>query len=315
MKKIAIICILSCTSVFTMGLHQKDLPKLTGPYLGQKPPGMIPKPFMPGLLNNDKSGAFCSVFSPEMDEFYFTYYQRDENAVSGIAWMRLVDGVWTQPEILGFSSNEFDDNDMCLLNDGKTMIFRSRRPLPEGKRPENTYLWYATKTKSSWSESRPLLCGGEPVRTGYPSASRNNTLYFSHRQEGRLGAYRSKRVNGEYQIPEYVATLFSQDYIHGDLYVAPDESYLIVSGRDPEGKIGSRNLDLNILFKMHNGSWSHPVSMGQDINTRAGGENCPAVSPDGKYFFFNRYDQQKKQGNIYWVDAGIIEELKSKSLQ
>ena len=120
------------------------------------------------------------------------------------------------------------------------------------------------------------------MRTGYPSASRNNTLYFSHRREERMGVYRSKFTNGEYQTPEFVATLFSQDYIHGDLFVAPDESYLIVSGRDPEGKIGFGNLlDLNILFKMPDGSWSPPLNVRPDINTRAGGENCPQVSTDG----------------------------------
>jgi|GEM_PF-549874 len=288
-----------------------DFPTLTGPYLGQDPPGRIPEVFLTGLLNTVTTGAFCNVFTPEMDQMYFTYYQRAENAVSGIAWIRRVDGVWTRPEILGFSSGDFDDNDMCLLPDGNTMIFRSRRPLPAGRRPENTFLWYVTRGEGGWSAARPLLCGGEPVRTGYPSASGSNTLYFSHRQKGRLGVYRSKRVNGEYQTPEYVITLFSQDYIHGDLFVAPDESYLIVSGRDPEGKIGSKILDLNILFKRSDGSWGCPVNMGPDINTRAAGENCPAVSPDGRYFFFHRYDRQKKRGNMYWVDAGIIKTLKA----
>jgi len=36
---------------------------LEGPYLGQKPPGMIPEIFAPGILNNEEMGAFCSVFS------------------------------------------------------------------------------------------------------------------------------------------------------------------------------------------------------------------------------------------------------------
>ena len=48
--------------------------------------------------------------------------------------------------------------------------------------------------------------------------------------------------------------------------------------------------------------------MGKSINTKAG-ENCPQVSPDGKYFFFNRYDPGVKKGNMYWVDAKIIEYL------
>ena len=45
------------------------------------------------------------------------------------------------------------------------------------------------------------------------------------------------------------------------------------------------------------------------INTEAG-ENCPQVSPDGRYFFFNRYDPDSAMGNMYWVDVGIIETLR-----
>ena len=42
-------------------------------------------------------------------------------------------------------------------------------------------------------------------------------------------------------------------------------------------------------------------------------ENCPTLSPDGKYFFFNT----TRSGNwdIYWVDAKIIEDLKPKELK
>jgi Tol biopolymer transport system component len=289
------------------------LKPVTGPYLGQEPPGMVPKPFIPGLLNNEKTGAFCSVYSPALDEFYFTRWHREDGTPSGIAWMRMVDGEWSRPEMLGFNSSD-SENDMCLSKDGNTMIFRSWRPLPDGTRPDNhSYLWYVTRTESGWSDALPLLCGNEPVRTGYPSASRNNTLYFSHRRDGLLGVYRSELVNGEYQTPEHVTTLFSQNYIHGDLFVAPDESYLIVSGRDPEGKIGfGKNLDLNILYKKVDGSWSRPINMGKDINTIAGGENCPQVSPDGKYLFFNRYNPELKKGNTHWISSHIIERYKHK---
>ena len=52
--------------------------------------------------------------------------------------------------------------------------------------------------------------------------------------------------------------------------------------------------------------------MGDKINTAASEKN-PSVSPDGKFLFF---DLRKKRGNedvsIYWVDAQIIETLRSK---
>ena len=44
-------------------------------------------------------------------------------------------------------------------------------------------------------------------------------------------------------------------------------------------------------------------------------ENCPTLSPDGKYFFLNRRNAATEESNIYWVDAKIVEDLKPKELK
>jgi Tol biopolymer transport system component len=36
-------------------------------------------------------------------------------------------------------------------------------------------------------------------------------------------------------------------------------------------------------------------------------ENCPIISPDGRYLFFN--SGRNGKSDIYWVDAKIIEEF------
>ena len=75
--------------------EQDDFPVLKGPYLGQTPPGMTPEIFAPGVLNNDKTGAFCTIFSPKGDEFYFTYFQKSEEEIpGGIAWSGLLESLW-----------------------------------------------------------------------------------------------------------------------------------------------------------------------------------------------------------------------------
>jgi sucrose-6-phosphate hydrolase SacC (GH32 family) len=53
--------------------------------------------------------------------------------------------------------------------------------------------------------------------------------------------------------------------------------------------------------------------MGDKINMRCG-ENCPMVSPDGKYFFFNRYCEDTDKGDMYWVHAKILETYRPKDL-
>lgn len=291
-----------------------DWPELKGPYMGQKPPGMEPEIFLPNLLSNKKVGAFCTIFSPDGTEFYFTHYIKG-GSWANIYGMKQKGDLWGKPEKMPFNSKS-TENDMCISSDGNKLVFRSWRALPNGKKPkDHSYLWYAERIGDGWSEAKPLLFGGEPVRTGYPSMSRNDTLYFAHRQNGRLGIYHSGQKNGKYSTPEFVYEVFNQDFIIGDLFVAPDESYIIFSGRPPvKGKEFSR-LDLYVTFRDRGKKWSRPLKMGDSINTKQGGENCPAVSPDGKYFFFNRYDPDRKWGDMYWVDAGIIGKFKPDNLK
>ena len=293
---------------------QDDFPVLKGHYLGQKPPGMTPEIFAPGILNTEKMGAFCSVFSQDGDEFYFVYYEKEDDTSGGLTWMRKVNNFWTKPELLHFNSSTYD-NDMCLSADGNTLVFRSYRTLPNGEKPENhTYLWFVERTEDGWSEAEPLYCAGAPVRTGYPSLADNGTLYFAHKRNGIGGIYRSKSINGVYSAPEHVFTAVDSINTEGDMFVARDESYMIISCWDHPDNIGSNQGDLYITFNREDGTWTEAINMGEGINTRFG-ENCPQVSPDGKYFFFNRYDPETENGNIYWVDAKILYTYMAKELK
>jgi hypothetical protein len=227
--------------------------------------------------------------------------------------MKRINNKWSKPEVLSFSGNGID-NDLCMSEDGTKIVFRSWRALPDGKKPKNhSYLWCVERTKDGWSKAKPLLCGGEPVRTGYPSMASNRTLYFAHKRDGICGIYRSRLVDGAYGTPEHVFTAIDTIGTEGDMYVAPDESYMIISLWDHPGNIGSSKGDLYITFKKKDGTWTDEINMGEMFNIHCG-ENCPMVSPDGKYFFFNRYCEDKDKGDMYWVDAKIIETYRPKDM-
>lgn len=294
--------------------QQEDFPVLKGPYLGQKPPGKTPEVFAPNILNTEKMGAFCSVFSPDGDEFHFVYYEKENDNSGGLAWMRIINGEWTEPEFLPFNSPEID-NDMCMSSDGNKLIFRSWRELPNGEKPkDHSYLWFVERIGDGWSRAKPLYFAKKPIRTGYPSIADNGILYFAHTSDGNFGIYRAKPVDGVYGAPEHVFTAVDEIKTEGDMFVSPDESYMIISCWDHPDNIGSGQGDLYITFQKDDGTWTEEINMGELVNTRFG-ENCPQLSPDGKYFFFNRYDPDSKTGNIYWVDAKIIEDLKPKELK
>jgi hypothetical protein len=72
MKKPILISYMLLLSAI-VNAQQTDFPKLTGPYLGQKPPGMTPIIFAPGSVSTERT-EFGNAFSPDGGEFYFTRF-------------------------------------------------------------------------------------------------------------------------------------------------------------------------------------------------------------------------------------------------
>jgi Tol biopolymer transport system component len=100
--------------------------------------------------------------------------------------------------------------------------------------------------------------------------------------------------------------------------IAPDESYFIFCSFR-KGGFGSG--DLYISFKQADGSWGDVINMGDRINTDLN-ERFPIVTPDGKYLFFNSTrkiagaganEPGNGAGDVYWIAAKIIEELRAKA--
>ena len=75
---------------------------------------------------------------------------------------------------------------------------------------------------------------------------------------------------------------------------------------------GFGSFDIYILFPNAEGFWTEPINIGDKINSKFT-EYIPYVTPDNKYFFFTSTSTGK--GDIYWVDAKIIEDLKPNDLK
>jgi hypothetical protein len=196
---------------------------------------------------------------------------------------------------------------MCITPDGKKMYFGSNRPV-NGKPQDNMKIWYVERAGNVWSEAKYL---DSPINEGrralYPTVSNKGTMFFQAIREDTQGArdiYYSELVDGKYADPVRMSDSINSIYAEGDVLIAPDESYIIVncSGRpDTNGRS-----DLYISYKKEDGTWAKLKNMGDKINS-SGTDYCPMLSPDGKYFFYTRTDTGN--GDIYWVDAKIIEEL------
>jgi hypothetical protein len=155
-----------------------------------------------------------------------------------------------------------------------------------------------------------VKCGGKVLRAGYPDISRSGTLYFSTRDKNtkNVDIHRSRLINGFYTLPENLGRSINTEHIEGDLCVSPDEQFIIVACWDRPDNIGGGESDLYISFRQNNGTWTELINMGATVNTQHI-ENCPTISPDGKYFFFQRFDGVDTS-ETFWADARIIDELK-----
>jgi Tol biopolymer transport system component len=292
---------LSILFVFSSHAQQGDFPVLKGSYLGQKPPGDLPELFMPGIISN--CDLHSSVyFSPDGNEVYFSKLK--ESWTWNIMFMKQESGRWTQPQFLCKGLTPF------LSPDGKTLFFST----------QDWDLWKMERSTTGWAE--PIKLG--PLinfarRQDGPSVTANGTLYYCTQYRGAKGIVRSTFEDGHYSEPQPLGRGINSNHNDGFPYIAPDESYIIFSSFRP----GSYGLgDLYISFQRDDGTWTEPRNLGPKINSEAK-DRFPYVSPDGKYFFFNSSRVSKLNtkkipdgpGNIFWVDAGFIEELKLNELK
>jgi hypothetical protein len=282
-------------------------PDVSGPYLGQEPPGLEAELFAPNIISTEHS-EIGSVFSADHTEFYFTTWT--EATGTKIMVTRQVDGTWLEPVIASFS-NHPTDVDAAISSDDSKIFFGTRRPRPgETVDQRNGFdIWYANRDSSDWSEEEWL---GPVVNSGtsqvYPTVTADGTLYFQAVRDGGYGKadiYRSRLVDDNYQEPENLGPTINSEHYEGDVYVAPDESYLIISiyGRDDDLGGG----DLYISFRTPTNEWTTPTNLGPGINSNQR-DFCPTVSPDGKYLFFS--SKRIGSGDIFWADARVIRDLK-----
>jgi Tol biopolymer transport system component len=290
---------------------KKGWPVLKGPYLGQKPPGITPAVFAPGIISTEAT-EFANTFSPDGKEFYFTRVNQNRK-MPVIMFTGMVNNLWQKPRIASFSG-KYHDVDPMFSADNNSLYFSSSRPLNgQGARKKDYDNWHVMRTATGWSEPRNLGSMVNSTRDEfYPSFTKNGTLYFISFQNGGYGKgdfYRSELSNGKFSQPENLGSNINTQYREGDGFIAPDESYFLFSAFIP-GNTGSG--DLYISFRKKNGLWTRARNLGEKLNSK-GNEFTPVITPDGKYLFF----ASDRSGNdeIYWVDATVIDDIKPKELK
>jgi ankyrin repeat protein len=288
---------------------ERVFPKIKKRYFGQKKPGNKPVIFAPDIVSSFEGEHGCVSFSPDgKSAAWSSAIFIDESGYSydNLLMSSMVNGKWSSPEHTSFFIDYLSSDDVPFFSPkGDKIFFTSNRPIEEDGQRGKENIWFSKKIDNGWSEAFPVSQTVNSINMHWQiSVDMSENIYFA----GGLGIikiYRSEYSNGEYLEPVPIEDFNSVIASIGTPFIAPDESYLIFSGKGMSSSNGS--LGLHISYKTSDGSWSDPIYLGNDICSDSN-ELCPMVSPDGKYLFF--ISSRTGLNNVYWVKANFIKDLK-----
>jgi hypothetical protein len=96
---IFVVILLSCVQN-----TQNKFPVLKGPYLGQKPPGMTPEIFAPGIISTGYNERIAA-FTPDGKELYYALWGAPHGV---ILFTKEINGIWTKPQVAPFRKGNSD---------------------------------------------------------------------------------------------------------------------------------------------------------------------------------------------------------------
>ncbi|HOP08312.1 MAG TPA: hypothetical protein PLF13_13615 [candidate division Zixibacteria bacterium] len=293
-----VILLLTLTAL-AVHAQQPDFQHLTGPYLGQTPPGTTPQVFAEGLIDPDLHG--CPVFTPDGLEVYWKPMNNEHVLCS-----RTVDGHWTAPTPIEFP-HRFDNSDAPILSvDGIRLYFVSTEPMNIADNIRE-HVWFSDRNENGWGTPTPA--GNNINRMGVhwqTSVAANGDLYFHSLNSGGGDIFSSSFIDDAWAVPEALgATVNAATYEHAP-FIAPDQSYLIFSRVDFSSE--DKGADLFISFRKPNGEWGLARPM-TELNKPGINETAPNVTRDGKYLFF--LSNTANGLSAHWVSTAVIDRYRS----
>jgi hypothetical protein len=271
-------------------------------YLSQTPPTDTPQIFAPGLLAD--SGTFVMgrvAFSQDGTEFYYTQNDSWESgAHAKLKMMRFANGGWSKPTIVG---EQFLSPTFSL--DGKTLFMRQG-----GMRN----LWKSTRQGDGWTQ--PAIYLAEPFGIYDYMPTLSGTAYIGSEPDaddaknGIQYSFSTIAISANGITVKSLGRPLNEPGFNGDLYISPDESYMILSAKETR----TFESELYISFRRPDRSWTTPVSLGPKINDGLAHRWGQYVTPEGKYLFYS-HGTSEKDCAVYWVRFDtLLATLKSQQL-
>ncbi len=257
-------------------------------YLGQKPPGAIPEKFAPQIINDSPyfSTGRCA-FSPDGKEFYYcrnnTWFSAKEATVQVVKY----EGAkWIAPAtfVRQFYAPTFapGGDTIFLIGGGKGGVTEIHR------------------VSNGWSEPETYFNRSYGLYDFMPTRSGN--MYAASNVNGNIHDFTCYDISvmpplnsGDTTIRSLGKPLNTPGF-DGDFFVAPDESYIVVSAKEePDYKC-----EIFISYHKPDGGWTNPKSLGPLINNGPAHRWGEYVTPNNKFLFY-AYGHSPQDCALYWV--------------
>jgi hypothetical protein len=261
-------------------------------YLGQRPPNDTPRIFAQQMLLPDSGIAMDrSAFSADGKEFYYCNAMHWFTAKGNkIRYFKFDGNKWRGPFVLnyGYYAPTFSV-------DGKSMYF-----LGGPRDGRHSIVWVSHRTKSGWTNPVVYLKKDYGLYDFMPARSGVNYV-ASNVTPGKMNDFTNYdfctlTFNKKDTIVKSLGPIINTPAFDGDFYVAPDESYMIISYKEKP----DFECELGITFRKPDGSWTAPQNLGALINDGDAHRWGQYVTPDGKYLIYTK-GTGEKDCHLYWV--------------
>lgn len=198
-------------------------------------------------------------------------------------------------ELINLGKNintEYPDYAPLLSADGQTMIFTSRRPGSTGSIEDSTEdviyredIYISKYKNGQWTTAQQIST--EINTADHDCASGlspdGKTLFLNKSVGSNADIWYSTESNSHWSKPSKLHHQINTLNFEAGGSITDDSSkFFFISTRSG----GQGEKDIYMATKNKQGEWSHPINLGEQINTPFN-EESPFISPDGKTLYFS----------------------------
>ena len=244
-----------------------------------------------GVVSTDRNETFPAE-DPVDGTLWFSVYDDSFGAQTLMLARRGQDG-WQTPEVAPFSGT-WGDRAPRFSPDGTTLYFTSDRPRTPGGSAADMNIWQVQRVGDGWGSPEPVAAPLNSEAEDIHTSTTDYGTWLASNRAGGLGRSDIYRVGSDGALL-HLPTPVNDENSQPDLWVSPDESWMILVITDHPSGFGGDDL---YLSRWDGSVWSTPSNLGPGVNSEEY-EYGPTISADGQYLYFTSH--RGESADVYRV--------------